>query len=162
MSYVLCSICKYWYADTLYAKGRKYNTSSNYQAAQEVLIHAVKLSPQEAIFWGELSEVDARLGLIDKAVAESDRAYSLSPKSVVLLRQRIAVFLRLASIDPNYILQAKDMLLVAIKLAPTDAKLEYNLGLVDSAINLDEEAKQAFEKAVQLKPNYTDAANKLK
>jgi len=162
MSYVLCSICKYWYADTLYASARKYNTSGNYQAAQEVLIHAVKLSPQEAIFWGELSEVDARLGLIDKAVAESDRAYSLSPKSVVLLRQRIAVFLRLASIDPNYILQAKEMLLVAIKLAPTDAKLEYNLGLVDSAINLDEEAKQAFEKAVQLKSNYTDASNKLK
>lgn len=168
MLYALFAIGKYWYADTLYAQGLKYNSSGNYQAAQTVLDQAVKLSPNEAAFWGELSEVDANLAvktkdnlLIDQAVSESDRTYSLSPKSVVLLRQRIAVFLRLASLDPNYILQAKEMLLATIKLAPTDAKLEYNLGLVDSAISLPDEAKQAYEKAVELKPNYTEASDAL-
>lgn len=159
--YLLFVISQYWYADTLYASARKYNTSGNYQTAQNVLNQAVKLSPDEATFWGELSETDARLGQTDRAVAESDKAYSLSPRSVVLLRQRIAVFLRLASLNPNYILVAKDSLLSAIKLAPTDAKLEYNLGLVDSAMGQDSEAKIAYQKAVQLKPNYSEAKDAL-
>jgi len=159
--YLLFVISRYWYADTLYAQGLKYNTGGNYQSAQTALDQAVKLSPNEAAFWGELSEVDARLGQIDKAVTDSDRAYTLSPRSVVLLRQRIAVFLRLASLNPNYILEAKEILITAIKLAPTDAKLEYNLGLVNSAIGLNTEAKQDYQKAVQLKPNYTEAADAL-
>jgi Flp pilus assembly protein TadD len=63
----------------------------------------------------------------------------------------------LSTINPNYLINARDTLVAAVVLAPTDAKLYYNLGLAYARIGQINEALTALKKAVDLKANYKDA-----
>ena len=63
----------------------------------------------------------------------------------------------LATIDQKYYQQVLDAMLDAIDLAPTDAKLYYNLGLLYSKIGQTGLAEQALKETVSLKSNYEAA-----
>ncbi len=77
-----------------------------------------------------------------------------NPVHLNYLKSRIKIFLLLSNLDPGYIKQALDTTLRAIKLAPTDAKLYYNLGLIYNQLVQKELAKQTLLTALELKPNY--------
>jgi len=76
---------------------------------------------------------------------------------VNLKRIEFGVFVMLSTIDQNYLLDARDVLVAAVTQAPTDAKLFYNLGLIYSRLGQNDLALQTLGKTVELKANYKDA-----
>jgi len=170
-SWLLIVISRYWYADFLYAKGKLYDDSSQFAQGAQYLMRAEKLSPNEAIFHNEISssyssiavtlaqdhQKDKAQQFADAAIIESDGAVKLSPANVNLRRSRVSMFIKLAIINPSYLNDALAVLLDAIKLAPTDAKLYYNLGLIYSRLGQNDEALQTLEHTVDIKANYKEA-----
>jgi len=171
MLFALSRIAAYWYADYLYAQGKLNNDAKNYVAGREFLNKAIKLSSKEAIFWNELSkstsfialmaatqkETELAQKLAGSAVTESGIAVSLSPANVNLKRDRASVLINLSSLNENYIFLGRDSLLEATKLAPTEAKLIYNLALAQLRTGDYGKAIATMETAVSLKPNYRNA-----
>ncbi|MBI3397405.1 O-antigen ligase family protein [Candidatus Woesebacteria bacterium] len=54
--YVLFAIYNYWRADILYTKGKLQSRTSDYINSRKNLQEAVKLNPNEALYWNELGE----------------------------------------------------------------------------------------------------------
>lgn len=170
--YLLYAIFRYWYADTLYAKGKQYDEANQPGQARAYLLKAVKYSPNEAVFWSELSKSDAEIAVslsnsentkeqakkfADQAINETKKAVNLSPKNVNLRRTEASDYIKLAAIDLNYLVNAQQTLKDATVLAPTDAKLFYNLGLTDARIGMTDEAIKVLQETVAMKANYREA-----
>jgi tetratricopeptide (TPR) repeat protein len=169
--YFLFLLSRYWYADTLFAEGKLQNDTDNYTLARETLIKAVKYSPKEALYYDELSEATSgiALSLSESAneeaaeqfaitsIGESTKAVELSPSNLNIRRNRARLYIRLSIIDPTYLIGAKETLVEAITLAPTDAKLFYNLGLTLYRLGEINEAINIMEKTIEMKADYRDA-----
>jgi tetratricopeptide (TPR) repeat protein len=169
--YLLFLLSRYWYTDTLFAEGKLQNDLDNYAQAREILIKATKYSPKEALYYDELSEATSGIALSlsesanEKAaeqfaltsINESARAVELSSSNLNIRRNRARLFIRLSIIDPTYLVGAKETLLEAVKLAPTDAKLFYNLGLTLARLGEFNEAIETMEQTIEMKANYRDA-----
>jgi len=169
--YLLISTLKYWYADTRFALGEKLNKSSEANKAFSFLQKAIAIRPSEPIYYDELSLSAANLAvsaakqqeatlsaqLIDLAITSSDRSLKISPYNLNFWKNRTRVFYSLAEIEEKYTQQALESLLVANRLAPTDAKIVYNLALVYTKLNQQETAIKTLEEAIKLKPNYDQA-----
>jgi Tfp pilus assembly protein PilF len=170
-SVIVFFIGRYWYADYLYATGTNYNRVNRQDLAINYLFDAAKLEPNQSVYYGELSKTYTNLALAyneakqatassqltEAAIENSIKAVNLSPANVNMKRVEFGVFVMLSAIDQNYLLNARDVLLVAIKQAPTDAKLFYNLGLIYSRIGEDDLALQTLKKTIDLKSNYKDS-----
>lgn len=166
--FLLFSITRYWYADTLYALGKGQNDTDNPIEARKNLVKAIKLSSRESIFWMELAEADTTIATTlaeDKdqakevasfAVSEAIRATTLSPKNPNLERALANIYIRLSGLDERYLFKAKDAILRTLKLAPTDAKLMYNLGLITARVGKNDEAINTFRKTIIMKENYRE------
>ncbi len=168
---LLTLISKYWYSDFVYAKGRRLSDSKNYIEAREVLLKATKLSPNESVYWEELSRSTSALAVLylendegeiaqklsESVINESGRAVSLSPSNVNYKKARANIFINLSPLDPDYLYTSRDILSEALKLAPTDAHLTYNLALSYFRTGERDLFLQTIKRAVELKPNYKDA-----
>jgi len=169
-SYFLLLISRYWLADYFYSRGKLQNDAQNFLKGQEFLKKAVKLSPKEAIFWSELANSTTWLSLASQeedenlarelatiAVKEAEYASSLSPYNVVLKKDLATIYTNLSPISQNYLLSAKKVWEETVKLAPTDAKILFNLSL--SYLRLDDypNAVKVMEKVIELKPDYRNA-----
>ncbi|MFC1727808.1 O-antigen ligase family protein [Patescibacteria group bacterium] len=165
------SFFKVWYADFLFAKGEQLGTNGKDDQAVIYLKSAISLRPSEPLFHNSLALPAARLAqlaftqeeatlsaeLADLAVSESDLAINLNPYHLNYWKNRVRVFYALAEINPQYLQDTLESLLQASKIAPTDAKIYYNLGLVYGQLDKLEKAILTLEKTIQLKPNYSDA-----
>jgi O-antigen ligase len=168
---LLYSVSKYWFADTLYAKGKNYNAAQKPDGAIPYLTQAASLEPTQTLYHGELASSYTYLALgsyeqkdtnkskeyADLAIAESGKSISLSPANINQKRLAFGIFVRLSTINPNYLLEARDVLIDAITHAPTDAKLYYNLGLVYARTGQTDQAIETLKKTVELKADYRDA-----
>lgn len=171
MAYAIINILRYWYADTLYAKGKAYNGIENYSQAQKFLEGAVKISPKEGLFHNDLGTAYGGIALMlksakkdfeaqtfaDEAVSESNLAIAYSPANVNFLRNRATLFIRLSALNAKYLGPAKEALETASQKAPTDAKILYNLALVYLRSGRTEMAVATVKKAIEMKTNYKDA-----
>ncbi|MEK7550769.1 MAG: tetratricopeptide repeat protein [Patescibacteria group bacterium] len=157
MTYMLYTIANYWRADILYAKGKYLNKSSDFISAQNVLTRAIKISPNEPYYHLELSESYLNLDFPEKAILKSQKAIELSPANVNLKRALFSTYIRLSTDDPKYLINAVATLEEAIKMAPTDAKLYYNLGLAYVRIGQIDRAIEILRKTIEMKPNYNEA-----
>lgn len=170
-AYLLLGIGRYWYADLLFAKGKALNDAEDPVKARGELIQAIELSKKEAIFWDELSQSDTLIAVAlneageaakakefaSVAINESLNAVTLSPRNLNLKRNRANLFIKLSALDPNYLADARDVLIEAITYAPTEAKLYYNLGLTYARLGDVENAEKVLEKTISMKANYRDA-----
>ncbi|KKU04025.1 MAG: hypothetical protein UX03_C0005G0009 [Candidatus Woesebacteria bacterium GW2011_GWE1_45_18] len=170
-AYSLLAIGRYWYADFLFAKGKALNDAEDPVKARSELTRAIRLSPKEALFWDELSQSDTLIAVAlneageeakagefaSVAISESSNATALSPRNLNLKRNRANLFIKLSALDPDYLTDARDILIEAITYAPTEAKLYYNLGLTYARLGDLENAEKVFEKTISLKANYRDA-----
>lgn len=170
-SYFLIKIFRYWYADTLYVKGLNYNRANRQDISLQYLTKAIKLQPKQSLFYAEESKTLAGLSLaydqakdattaseLSLAAIDSiNKAVGLSPANLNHKRTEFSIYIILSSINPTYQEKAKNVLLEAIKQAPTDAKLHYNLGLIYSRLDEKIPAMEALKKAVELKSNYIEA-----
>jgi len=169
--FLIIFICRYWYADTLYSNGANYNKVNRQDLSPEYLNRAINLEPNQSIYYAERSKAYTNLALayneakqsttasqlIEIAIEDSIKAVNLSPANVNLKRIEFGVFVMLSTIDQNYLLDARDVLVAAVTQAPTDAKLFYNLGLIYSRLGQNDLALQTLGKTVELKANYKDA-----
>ena len=168
---LLFSIHKYWYADILYARAKSLNSVPRPDLALPVLSDAIKLQPSQAIYYSELSnsytaiamaynqaqDASSAAQFTNYATSSIQKAVGNAPANVNLRRTMFGVYVRLSTIDEKYLTNARDSILETIRLAPTDAKLYYNLGIAEANLKNFQAADLDLKKAVELKPNYTDA-----
>lgn len=180
--YLIYSIFKLWYADTLFNKGQSASDSGNPGKAYNLLTAAVSLNRFEPFYKSELSynaaqaavalkETDATLSaaLKDEAEENINHVLSTSPKNVSYLRTAVRTYFELSYIDDSYTEKTLEVLDQAIALAPTDPKLYFNKALILDSIDEQssrwrtkkEESIKALQNALDLKPNYLEVKDLL-
>ncbi len=169
--YLLLNIGRYWQADYLYSLGKREYQAAKYVSAARDVRSAIDLSPTEAVFHQELStqyanyalglleqkEATAAATLADAAIAQGKDALDLSPRNVIVRRAFISSLINLSVFDQSLLISASDLIKSTMIFAPTDPRLPFTLGKVYYRMGQDGQAISALEKAVELKPNYTDA-----
>jgi O-antigen ligase len=169
--YLLLLTCNYWYADTLYNRGKTLNSVPRPDLAVPALSKAIKLESLQAIYYGELANSYTTVAMAynqakdstpasqftNLAAASIEQAVKMAPANVNLRRTIFGVYVRLSTIDERYLVNARNSLAETIKLAPTDAKLYYNLGIADANLGQYQLADTDLKTAIELKANYTDA-----
>jgi tetratricopeptide (TPR) repeat protein len=169
--YLLITIVNYWRADYLYAQGRSYNSIKRPDIATKYLTQAIGLEPAEPLYREELASSYVSLALTlnqqkdtndanqfaSAATSEIEKAESLSPANVILKRTEYGVFMNLAGLNSDYLVNARDTLIAAVALAPTDAKLHYYLGLTYARIGQVDLSLKTLAETIALKSDYQDA-----
>jgi len=168
---MLLVIGELWFADASYARGRNFNKDKKYDLAFEKLEIAIGLNPREPVYKEEMSTTIAHLAVLaddqdlsilseelaGKAILFSDQAIKISPYHLNFWKGRAKLFYTLSAIDEQYFQKALMALQTAHMLAPTDAKVAYNYGLVLGSVGEDEKAIEILKETTVLKPNYRDA-----
>ncbi|MBN1263700.1 MAG: O-antigen ligase family protein [Candidatus Pacebacteria bacterium] len=160
-----------WYADFLLAKADKFYANGNLQTSFEFARKAVLTNWPEPTHHNQLALTSAALAqiafsqdeatlsaeLAETAVRESNLAINLNPFHLNFLKSRAELFLRLAEINPDYKLEALESLTAAARLAPTDAKIFYNLALLYGQMEQREAAIRTLRETIEMKANYKQA-----
>lgn len=169
--YFLIVLLRFWLADVSYALGSNLDHANEYQAAYTSLHDAVATRPSEPTFQDEMSINDAVLStaliqqkdttngnkLRDEAIATSDSLVQNHPRVVTYWKSRVRIFYTLAQVDPKYLSTALIAIENAAILAPTDAKISYNLGLLYGQTGNIDKAITTLQTTVTLKTDYRDA-----
>lgn len=168
-------ILRTWNADKAYALGYNLNRIGDFQNAYLKLNEAVKLRPAEPIFRDEYAITNATIAsalfdnkdatnaaqFANQAILLTDQLTTQYPNNLIFWKDRFKIYYLLASSPSDnqaaYRRQAIAALEKALTLAPTDAKLMYNLGILYRDNGNTNKAIQIFEKATQAKPDYRDA-----
>jgi len=167
----MLKIINYWYADVLFAKGKGFGKEGNYKLAYDNLKRSVILNPSEPAILSQYSLSLANLAvlsdqaqmasqaseLVGEALAASEKALKISPYHLNLYKERANLFFILSKFQPDYLDESLKTLLAAINLAPTDAKLFYNAGLMFEALDKRDKAVEYLNASLELKPNYDQA-----
>lgn len=142
-----------------------------YSSSIRNLKQAINISPSEAVFHQELANEysSLSLGLLEQkdatsaselaayALDEAQKAFSLSPRNIIIRRSQIAILMNLSVFDQTLLTHAMDLLKSTTILAPTDPRLELALCKVYFRLGKEDEALDACKKSVDLKPNYVDS-----
>lgn len=176
--YLLFTIAKHWYADTRFNRANLLARAGYYKEAYQPYHQAIDLNPGEPLYRDELAYTAAVLAvaayeqkeatlssqLVNEALYQSKIALTTSPANINFWKTRTKIFYALSSIDDpafggagKYNEEALTSLLTAQKLAPTEAKIAYNLGLLYGRVGNSKMAIKTLEETVELKPNYGDA-----
>ena len=164
--YFLFFILRLWYSDYLFAQGRKQLQLEAPIEAMALFQKAVALNPGEPLFRNELAIAASQAALAapelaEFAIQQSDQALKISPYHLNYWKSRVKMFYYLGQVDKKYYQQALESLLKAHEMAPTDAKITYNLATLYDYLDEKEKAISAMQEAVTLKPNYTLAQQRL-
>ncbi len=175
--YLLFTLVNFWNADRKYYFGSNYDRAGDYQRAYTFLQQAIKLRSNEPTFKDELSYNNAVLGsailaqsgeqkenqeqniqvgkqLIEMAIKTTNEVTSNHPNNIVFLKTKVRVFYTLSQVDPSYLPMALEAIKNTQKLAPTDADVSYNLGVLYGQTGNAKMAVQTLENTIKLKPDY--------
>jgi len=166
-------LARFWIADAKYALGSNYNRAGEFQTAYPLLQDAINLR-REPVFLDEVSVNNAFLAvglsqqpssesaafanqLATEAISISDKLIRDHPNNVVFWKTRVRILYTLSNIDPQFLPMALTAIENTARLAPTDASILYNLGVIAGQNNQIEKGVEALEKTVEYRPHYTDA-----
>jgi len=178
--YLVFTLINFWNADKDYAKGYNYDRVSQYQTAYPFLQNAVKQRPDEPVFKDELAINDAVLAisilgqkpadekqqkqttdlaqkLAQEAVITSDKITSENPNNIVFWKTRVRIFYTLAQADERYLASALTAIKKTAELAPTDADISYNLGVLYGQTGDAKKAVETLKNTVKLKQDFANA-----
>lgn len=170
-----------WLADISYNKGK---------GSLEESEKAVKLNPNEPIYYAQLgnisalvttqlivpqikkipatasAELKAQAQAIEdqyttKALDNIKLAQTMNPYNLNILKTKAKTELTLAELDPKYFQDALNTLLRITELSPTESSNYLNVGLIYQNLGKTDLARLAFEKAIELKPDFQQAKNYL-
>jgi putative inorganic carbon (hco3(-)) transporter len=172
---LLGQVYRLYAADKAYAKGKKFADADRLAQAIPFLQEASVKLKNEPVYTEQLSLVAAKAAAVlqqseqateaaqmaRQAAALSDKTMSLNKVHLNYYKTRARVFVYLSQVNPQYIETARDALVEALRLAPTDAKILYNLALLYDQTGDDETALQLYEETIKLKPNYEGARMSL-
>lgn len=168
-------IFQYWSADVAYTKGKAYLDAGYLEQGVEQLNLAIARNSQEATFYDELANQYAAYAVAYAQEGQTAQAqallvaademanvvHQLNPRQLNFYKTRTRVYITLAQIKPEYLETAKQILIDARSLAPTDPKLVYNLGIVEISLNDVDGGISHLQEAVELKPDYESARLQL-
>lgn len=178
--WLLFSVAKYWYADIKYASGA--TAQKGYQATQDPqylltayqeYYDAFKYNSSEPALASDLSLSAAYLAmamrnqpaaagqLASQSLSLSQLAINASPNHPNYYKNLTRGLILLSEIDPSYLQAAKQAMLAASAISPTDPRIPYYLGIILEAQGATPEAKLYFQKSLDLKPDFLDATNQL-
>jgi len=178
--FLIFTLINFWNADKSYARGYNLDRVNQYQTAYPLLHKAVTERADEPTFKDELSINDAVLAisilqqktadknqqkqsialaqkLAEEAVATSDKLISQYPNNVVFWKTRVRIFYTLAQADQQYLAKALTAIKKTAELAPTDADISYNLGVLYGQNDDAKNAVATLENTVKLKPDFANA-----
>ncbi len=172
---LLNQVRKIFVADKSYASGQSYLAAGLNQEGITRLQKAVQLRPREALFHDKLANTYSQLALVYQqqeatasaltfkkaALNEAKITQELNPRHLNFYKSHARVLIQLSSLDRELLKQARDVLLTGIQLAPTDAKLLYNLALIQLELGEKETGLSTLRSALKLKPNYLRVQEKL-
>ena len=173
--YLSFSVSKIWLADKAFVQAKELYEAGEYQDSIKVFYQAITLSKREALFYDELASTYANLALslseIDEteasqefakaALETSDIALKLNNRHLNFYKTRARILIKLSITDKQYLKEAEEVLLSAISLAPTDAKLYYYLAIVKNSLGENEAAIKILKNTIEIKANYAEAVLKL-
>lgn len=174
----LYTLLRFWNADKAYALGYNLGRVGEYQTGYPKTLEAVILRGGEPVFKDELSVQSAMLAFAvltqegaekdsqtastaarfaQQAIVASDDVVRKSPNNVSFWKTRTRVFYTLSQVDERYLPFALSAIKKASELAPSDAKVLYNLGVLYGQNNKIDNAIKTLEHVVKIKPDYRDA-----
>jgi tetratricopeptide (TPR) repeat protein len=178
--YLIYTLISYWNADRYYYYGYSFDRASAYDKAYPFLKQAVATRPSEPTFLDEYAYDNAVLAasilqaqagqsqpnsqnlqvakqLTDTAIASTNQVTMEHPNDIVFWKTKVRVFYTLSQVDPSYL----PMALVAVKksasLAPTDADISYNLGILYGQTGDSKDAVSTLQNTIKLKADYNQA-----
>ena len=187
--YLLFSLFNTFKADIAYNQGKSYSQAFNLEPALIQLEKATKLQPKQPLFLSQLAETEAKAvaslqaqietlpatastqltnqaqSMIDsytqKALDHTTQALNLNPHHTNLYKSQAKTYLYLATSKPEYTLQALNTLLELTAISPTDPKILYNIGIIYEQLGNTDKALQAYQKSLELKPDYQAVQDKF-
>ncbi|MBI4084300.1 MAG: O-antigen ligase family protein [Candidatus Levybacteria bacterium] len=169
--YLIFLLITFWRADRSYALGFNLNRVGEYQQAFPNLKKAYELRPAEPVFRDEYAynNVVLAVGLYQandaanaatfaqQAIALNDDSVTHHPNNLLFWKNRVRIFYTLSQIDKKYFVLAVQAIQKARELAPTDAKIAYNEGIIVGQAGQLDQGIKSLEETVKLKPDYQDA-----
>lgn len=171
----IISLAQYWYADTKYALGSNLDRVGSYKEAYPLLLEAANIKPNEAVYKDELAinvavlatalaqqkETETAAQFINNAILLNTQVVTNHPNNVVYWKNRVRLFYTLAQGDPTqqmaYYQEALKAIEKAHELAPTDAKISYNLGVLYGQTGDIQKGVEVLQQTITMKPDYRDA-----
>jgi len=176
--YLLYTLVNFWNADRNYYYGKNYDQTQNYQTAYTFLKTAVNLRPSEPTFKDEFAYNNAVLGaslivqaqkqpqaqqqqaqavakqLIDNSVSLTNQVTAEHPNDIVFWKTKVRIFYTLGQLNSGYLPLALEAIKKSSQLAPTDADVSYNLGVLYGQTGNTKDAVKTLENTIKLKPDY--------
>lgn len=170
-SFLLFRIARTFQADKKFAAGKTALDLQQLNQAIPELSQAATLLKREPTYTDQLSLASAQAAVAlmqnqqpeqaaqfaQQAHAVSNRTLQLNQVHLNFYKTRARVFIFLTQVDGQYVQPAINTLQAAIGLAPTDAKLYYNLALLYEQTQQPEQAEKFYQQTLELKPNYLAA-----
>lgn len=165
----------YRQADIAYALGSNLDKTGNFQQAYPQLKQAKEIKPGEPVYKDELAinlaaisaglysqnDTQNAAQLSKEAIALNTDVITNHPNNVVYWKNRVRLFYTLSATDQanagQYLMEALKAINKAKELAPTDAKIAYNQGILYGQTGDIDRAVTILEDTVKLKPDYRDA-----
>ncbi len=173
--WMIVGLARYWDADTKYALGMNLDGVGSYQQAYPLLLQAAMIEPNEPVYKDELAINTSVLAtalavqkdqtsanqFMNNAIKLSDDVVTSHPNNVVYWKNRVRIFYTLAqAADPQqqlaYFQEALKAIQTAHDLAPTDAKISYNLGVLYGQTGNIQQGIGILQDTIKLKPDYRD------
>jgi putative inorganic carbon (HCO3(-)) transporter len=180
--WLIINLSRAWTADLAYNKGK-----GSYEEAEK----ATKLNPNEPIYYAQLGNINALIvtqiiapqiaalpatasadiktqadavlkKYIGQAVDNINKAQTLNPFNLNILKTKAKTELTLATIDQKYYQDALNTLLKITELSPTESSNYLNVGILYQSLGKPDLAKLAFQKALELNPTLQAAKDYLK
>jgi hypothetical protein len=177
--YLIYTLVNFWTADRYYYFGYNYDHQvGNYQTAYTYLKIAVEKRPSEPVFKDEFAYNNAILGteilaqnqkqqsaqaaqtakqLIQSGIDATNQVTSEHPNNIVFWKTKVRIFYNISQVDPNYYSAALIAIKKSAELAPTDADVSYNLGVLYGQTGDPKDAVTTLQNTIKLKVDYGNA-----
>jgi tetratricopeptide (TPR) repeat protein len=178
--FMIFNLIRFWQADVAYALGSNLDRAGEYQQAYPNLHKAVEIRGSEPVFKDELSINDAIIAaglvsqktqdektqtqtvatansLAQEAINTSNEIISQYSNNAVFWKTRVRLFYTLSQVDSRYLPRALDAIQKASLLAPNDASIQYNLGVLYGQNNQIQKGVEILERTIALRPSYREA-----
>lgn len=173
--FIIFKISLLFIADLSYAQGRSYLADRYAFQALKPLEIATRLVPNEPTFRSLLAEDEGLLAISLQETEQKDLAEKLKqeslqnfdvvekqgPYNLSFLKTESRVVFSLGVFDASLYDRGITLSKKAQQLAPTNPSIPYTIGVMLDAIEKRDETKQFYQQALELKPDYVEAREKL-
>ncbi len=167
----LMRVLSIWLGDFTYAKAKTAYGDGRLNDALTLIDQALLFSPNEALYYelqgkinaqatlslAEAGEPEAASQTATEAINSINKAIELNPVHLNFYRTQTLIFLTLAQFEPSFYDASLQSLEMARKIAPTEPKLLYDMGVIYQTKEATAEAEQSYQKSIELKPNFDTA-----